>query len=385
MLVLIGPRWVTAELADGRRRLDDPDDHVVAEIAAALDHDIRIIPVLVEGTSMPPASALPERIRGLTRRNGVRLSTVSWSPDLEALLATLRKLSPAGDDQETSPVEDRPAVGARLAGPQPSDALTRIARRSWPRTRRCLGALAVAVVGIIVFFLPGDQTEDVEPRPPSDAALSVTPASGPGGTRIDVSAPRAPSFLPEGEWEECQLVSPARTARSPMSTSRSPPIGPGRASSASPTTLHQARPGYGPSAGRWTRQTRTRPGRNTTCARRSSSRFDNAETPCERARSTWEGEPNPSDRVKASRSLVTSVTFPAVAGCCAGLSSTRRTSFALQPAPSDTVRGRPHRPETPAARYWRHHISASIRPNEDPLSAKSPAVGIRRRDRLHGQ
>src|SRR5689334_8780206 len=37
LLVLIGPTWVGALDARGRRRLDDPDDLVVLEIQAALD------------------------------------------------------------------------------------------------------------------------------------------------------------------------------------------------------------------------------------------------------------------------------------------------------------------------------------------------------------
>ena len=39
LLALIGPQWVNAMDASGRRRLHDPDDYVRREIAAALHRD----------------------------------------------------------------------------------------------------------------------------------------------------------------------------------------------------------------------------------------------------------------------------------------------------------------------------------------------------------
>src|SRR5262245_3681951 len=42
MVVLIGKRWLEAEDASGRRRLDKPDDFVRLEIAKALERKMRI-------------------------------------------------------------------------------------------------------------------------------------------------------------------------------------------------------------------------------------------------------------------------------------------------------------------------------------------------------
>ena len=105
MLALIGPRWATAVTAEGSRRLDDPDDYVVVETAVALERDVRVIPVLIEGVSMPEADSLPERLRGLARRNAVQLSTVNWRTDVERLVEALHRTTPR------SAAPEAPALG----------------------------------------------------------------------------------------------------------------------------------------------------------------------------------------------------------------------------------------------------------------------------------
>lgn len=73
LLAVIGPRWLTATDEDGRRRLDDPDDIVRLEIAAALEREIRVIPILVEGAVMLRCQELPDSLAGLARRNALSL------------------------------------------------------------------------------------------------------------------------------------------------------------------------------------------------------------------------------------------------------------------------------------------------------------------------
>src|SRR5262245_14781790 len=52
MLVVIGPNWLNAKDDAGQPRLQQPDDFVAIEIAAARSRDIRVIPVLVDGAGM---------------------------------------------------------------------------------------------------------------------------------------------------------------------------------------------------------------------------------------------------------------------------------------------------------------------------------------------
>ena len=70
LVAVIGKHWLTATDAEGRRRLDNPDDLVRLEIAAALDRNVLIVPVLVAGAQMPRAQDLPRALSSVSRRNG---------------------------------------------------------------------------------------------------------------------------------------------------------------------------------------------------------------------------------------------------------------------------------------------------------------------------
>ena len=86
VLVIIGPNWLNAKDRSGRRRLSDPDDVVVIEIAAAFAQNIRVIPVLVSGTNMPKVSELPNPIQSLVRCNSTEISTSQFDRDAEELI-----------------------------------------------------------------------------------------------------------------------------------------------------------------------------------------------------------------------------------------------------------------------------------------------------------
>lgn len=68
-LIVIGPRWLTSTNDSGSPGLNDRDDRHRRLIAAALaQHDLKLIPVLVGGASMPRSEDLPEEIRALAER-----------------------------------------------------------------------------------------------------------------------------------------------------------------------------------------------------------------------------------------------------------------------------------------------------------------------------
>jgi len=88
-LAVIGRYWLDSEDEHGRRRLDQWDDFVRIEIAAALTYNKFVIPVLVQGATMPPPDQLPDDIKKLTRRNAIELRHSTFSRDVELLAKTL--------------------------------------------------------------------------------------------------------------------------------------------------------------------------------------------------------------------------------------------------------------------------------------------------------
>ncbi len=96
LLAIIGPGWLTATDEDGRRRLDDPDDLVRLEITAALDRDIRVIPILVEGAEMPRRHELPDSLARLARRNALILRHESFRSDADRLIRAIEPILRTG-------------------------------------------------------------------------------------------------------------------------------------------------------------------------------------------------------------------------------------------------------------------------------------------------
>lgn len=70
LLLVIGPGWVNASDEQGQRRLDDPNDFVRIEAETALTRDdILLIPVIVQGASVPKEAQLPPSLRELPYLN----------------------------------------------------------------------------------------------------------------------------------------------------------------------------------------------------------------------------------------------------------------------------------------------------------------------------
>jgi YVTN family beta-propeller protein len=89
LLALIGGRWLGATDKQGRRRLDDPDDLVVLEVKTALQRQVRVIPVLVDGAAAPRRDELPEVLGDLADRNAVQLDHETFDTDLSPLMNAL--------------------------------------------------------------------------------------------------------------------------------------------------------------------------------------------------------------------------------------------------------------------------------------------------------
>lgn len=87
MLVVIGPDWARITDEAGRRRLDDPSDYVRVEVERGLARtDLKVIPVLVSGASVPKAEELPLSLTPLVHRNGVEIRETRFDADVDHLI-----------------------------------------------------------------------------------------------------------------------------------------------------------------------------------------------------------------------------------------------------------------------------------------------------------
>jgi tetratricopeptide (TPR) repeat protein len=91
LIVVIGRKWLDCTDAAGRRRLDDPKDFIRLETATALRRNIRVIPALVQGATMPGAENLSEDLQKLSRRQAIEVSDTHWDSDVDQLIETLGK------------------------------------------------------------------------------------------------------------------------------------------------------------------------------------------------------------------------------------------------------------------------------------------------------
>jgi hypothetical protein len=78
LLAVIGPRWLISSDSTGKRRLDDAADFVRLEIAAALERNIPVIPVLIDDAEMPKSEDLPDAIKALCMRQAATITHESF-------------------------------------------------------------------------------------------------------------------------------------------------------------------------------------------------------------------------------------------------------------------------------------------------------------------
>lgn len=159
LVAVIGREWLVD--SKGVRRLDDPDDWVRQEIVAALERDdVLVVPVLVEGATMPPADELPERLAPLTRHHALEIADSRWVYDVGLLVKELETV--AGAPRR----------------------LWRARALSWP----ALAAATVVAVLAVALFLVLRPSPSAPPRRMTgefNIAVARFGASDPGGKAVE--------------------------------------------------------------------------------------------------------------------------------------------------------------------------------------------------------
>jgi hypothetical protein len=132
LLAIVGKQWLSILDEDGRPRIDDEDDWVRREICTALDHDKRVIVVLVAPAELPTARKLP---KGCSLQKLPTLQHMRWRPghdhanDLEDIVKELSKIltptpaatsvvhsSPQGHTHEEPPSHNLPMSPREFIG-----------------------------------------------------------------------------------------------------------------------------------------------------------------------------------------------------------------------------------------------------------------------------
>ena len=187
LVAIIGRDWLNSVDKSGRRRLDNAEDFVRIEIAAALTRGVRVIPVLVEDAAMPQASDLPDNLKTLARRQALEVDNKRFDFDVDQLA---KVLSPnTGTGPETGALLQAPKVPAAAAVEAQPKRESPVAPNDGGASRKRVAGLVLAAIGVIALvalafmFIPRGQLSlqkaDDKGRPPL------------GDRTIDAAAPDA--------------------------------------------------------------------------------------------------------------------------------------------------------------------------------------------------
>lgn len=169
VIALIGPQWTGSRDSRGRRRLDDPQDTNRLELELALAKKVPLIPVLVEGASIPEAGELPPSLEPLRRRHAIRLRDDDWDADFSRLARAVGSL---GETPGTEAAGDSSVPGADVR----------------KRSRFAIaGTLLAATVAAAVYWAISSQQAGRERSGPpttahADTATPAAPTTAPGPT-----------------------------------------------------------------------------------------------------------------------------------------------------------------------------------------------------------
>ena len=114
VLVLIGQVWLAGTDPSGRRRITDPADHVVVEIATALRHSLPFVPVLAEARRCPRAPICRRCWPSSRHGNAVRVDHETFGRDSAVVVETAPR--PWARTAVQPPAAARAATPGRRAG-----------------------------------------------------------------------------------------------------------------------------------------------------------------------------------------------------------------------------------------------------------------------------
>jgi hypothetical protein len=86
-LIVIGPRWT--EILRERSQQEQQPDYLRHEVSSALDHALKVVPILVAGAVMPRQEDLPDTLSGLPFHQAAELRDNTFKEDCDRLVKAL--------------------------------------------------------------------------------------------------------------------------------------------------------------------------------------------------------------------------------------------------------------------------------------------------------
>jgi hypothetical protein len=99
LVVVIDKYWMRSKIDPNENKLFQKKDYVHFEIREAMNNNLKLVPVLIDGASMPRESELPEDIAVFSKSHAFRIKHESISSDLQDFINLLRDLTQKYDDQ----------------------------------------------------------------------------------------------------------------------------------------------------------------------------------------------------------------------------------------------------------------------------------------------
>jgi TPR repeat protein len=178
LIAVIGKRWLISTDEKRRRRIGNPDDFVRLEIATALKRNIRVVPVLVDGASMPSSGQLPENLKPLALRHALNVSHERFRADAERSIGGVgRALESARVDQQRKR-EEQERLAAEQRECEEKGRLEHVPQSQPPAP----ATLFIATAQSKADELPAEIPKVVHPLPPKPAEPELVKPTSPASS-----------------------------------------------------------------------------------------------------------------------------------------------------------------------------------------------------------
>lgn len=144
VLLLITPALLDEQHPEGGRRIDRDDDPIVSEMRTARASGAIIVPLLTEGTLMPPMRDWPAALRFIPEAHALKLRTDDWADDVDRIVEDLTR-------HGIAPPRSGPVPQPLLQAP-PGQPLHRSVLQRVQRAFMWVGAFFVALIVLAIVF-----------------------------------------------------------------------------------------------------------------------------------------------------------------------------------------------------------------------------------------